>query len=129
MTGAGILASTTPLRWVIQAITIRYDQQKNRTPATPEVVYRAVRAGLEKAEVYRIPAVATYLMGLKPHYRTAPEDQMAEALFRAMLDHAMIATSTHHLRICEDDPSRLDLADQTLRWIAKQRATATTAIN
>src|SRR5712692_5423995 len=45
VTGAGELALTTPIRWVIQAVTIHYDKNKHRTPATPAIVYGAVRAG------------------------------------------------------------------------------------
>ena len=114
VTGAGDLAATTPLRRVVQAITIHYDQTGKRRPATPAIVYRAVRAGLEKAEIYPIPAVATYLMAIRPGYGAGSDDQLADALFRAFVDHAAIAASVAQIIVCETDPARLALARRAL---------------
>jgi len=119
--GAGDLARTGPVRWIIQAITIRYDDHGRRVPATPEIVYRAVRAGLEKAEIYHIGMVATYLMAVRPAYATAPPNEMSEALFRAVLDHAAIASSVELVSICETDPSNYLLAQGALNKIAAKR--------
>jgi O-acetyl-ADP-ribose deacetylase (regulator of RNase III) len=117
--GSGDLGQNGPIRWIIQAVTIHYDQNKKRTPATPEIVYRAVRAGLEKAETYRIDTVATYLITIRPDYRTAPADDMAEALFRAVLDHAAIASSVQLIRICEPDLANYQMAQRVLCNVAR----------
>ncbi|HEX5414185.1 MAG TPA: macro domain-containing protein [Chloroflexota bacterium] len=95
------LAQGNLRRRVIQAITIHY-RHGNRTPAPPEVVYRAVRSGLEKAELYRVSSVATYLMAMRPGYRTQLPDIMAEALCRAVIDHATIAGSVSRIVIVEE---------------------------
>jgi O-acetyl-ADP-ribose deacetylase (regulator of RNase III) len=119
--GAGDLARTSPIRRIIQAITIRYDNNSQRVPATPEIVYGAVRAGLEKAEIYHIGAVATYLMAVRPGFATAPPEEMSEALFRAVLDHAAIASSVKLVSICESDPSKYLLAQGALNKVAGKR--------
>jgi O-acetyl-ADP-ribose deacetylase (regulator of RNase III) len=118
--GSGDLGQNGPIRWVLQAVTIHYDQNKKRTPATPEIVYHAARAGLEKAEIYRIGAVATYLMATRPDYRTASPDEMAEALFNAILDHAAIASSVEVVRICETDPTNHQMAQRALSNVARR---------
>lgn len=124
--GAEDLVRTSPIRRIIQAITIGYDENNRRIPATPEIVYRAVRAGLEKAEIYHIGEIATYLMAVRPAdakgpFATAPPDEMSEALFRAVLDHAAIASSVKLVSICETDPSNHLLAQEALNKIAAKR--------
>jgi O-acetyl-ADP-ribose deacetylase (regulator of RNase III) len=119
--GAGDLARTGPVRWIIQAITIGYYNDGQRVLATPEIVYRAVRAGLEKAEIYHIGEVATYLMAVRPAFATAPPGEMSEALFRAVHDHAAIASSVELVSICETDPSNYLLAQGALNKIDAKR--------
>lgn len=104
VTTGGALAMGRTNRWVIQAVTIHYDAQGGRTPATPQVIYKAVRAGLEKAELIRANSVATYLMAQSPGYGTPTPDAVALELCQALLDHAAIAASVQRLMICETDP-------------------------
>ncbi|MGH2460935.1 MAG: hypothetical protein ACRDIY_18925 [Chloroflexota bacterium] len=121
VTGAGALSTSTSLRWVIQAITTHYDNHSNRRPATPEIVYQAVRAGLEKAEVFRIDAVATYVMAIRKGFSSASDDQMAEALFRALFDHAAVASSLKCLMVCETDAARLATAVTAMNRVVQTR--------
>jgi O-acetyl-ADP-ribose deacetylase (regulator of RNase III) len=101
VTGGYGLAHGDLRRRIIQAITIAYPGNP-RVRATPEILYRATRAGLERAEFYRVSSVATYLMAARfPDYATKPEQVMAEALCRALIDHAASASSVIHAIICE----------------------------
>jgi hypothetical protein len=57
---------------------------------------------VEKAEIYRISSVATYLMAARyPKYATQPEEVMAETLCRALIDHARIASAVNRIVIAE----------------------------
>lgn len=100
VTGGYELARGNLRRRIIQAITIAY-RGNARQKATPEILYRATRAGLERAEIYRVSSVATYLMAARPQYATRPPDDMAETLARALIDHAASASSVTQVVICE----------------------------
>ena len=107
VTGGGKLAQGELRRCVIQAITTGYvadsrPADQRRIPATPGVLYAAVRAALEKAELYRMDSVATYVMVQRPGYATRPPGEMAETLFRALLDHAAIASAVQRIVVCEE---------------------------
>ncbi len=103
VTGGGKLAQGGRRRWILQAITIRYEPDGTRVKASPRIVYRAVRTALEKAELFRIESVATYLMVQKADYRNGTADEMAEALFRALVDHAAVASSVKRIVVCAAD--------------------------
>jgi O-acetyl-ADP-ribose deacetylase (regulator of RNase III) len=108
VTGGYNLAQGNVRRRVIQAITIAYHSSV-QTKASPEILYRATRAGLEKAELYRVTSVATYLMTARAGYATHPEAVMAETLCRTLIDHARIARSVNHIVIAErNDSSTID---------------------
>lgn len=62
--------------------------------------------------------MATYIMAIRQGYATGPNEQMAEALFRALFDHAAITTSIERLVVCERDPARFDLAVYAMSKIA-----------
>lgn len=120
--GAGALAPGSRLRFVIQAVTIRYDRSGSRQPATPQIVYRAVRSALEKAEIFHVDTIATYLMAIRPGYGAVSDDLLADALCRALVDHAAIAHSIQEILICEADPGRFALAEQALSKAAARRS-------
>jgi O-acetyl-ADP-ribose deacetylase (regulator of RNase III) len=107
-------------RWVLQAITMEY-RHGQRVPATPEVVYGAVRAALEKAEAFRMPSVATYLMVQRPGYGSARPEVMAEALMEALVDHAAVATSVRRIVVCETDAVKLTRAVEALQHVLRRR--------
>ena len=93
----------------------------HRLPTTPEIVYAAVRDALDRAEVYGIGSLGTYLMATRTArageapWATAPREVMATALVRAILDHARIANHVRTVTICETEPERLDMAWEALR--------------
>ncbi|MBI4491360.1 MAG: hypothetical protein HY690_01015 [Chloroflexi bacterium] len=120
VTGAGCLAHHRELRWILQAITIGY-RPGQRAPATPAIVYGAVRAALERAETFRVASVATYLMAIRPGYGAPSPEALAGALMRALLDHAAVATSVQRVVVCESNQSRLDLALSALEQGAEER--------
>lgn len=121
--GGRRLAAEGQRRWVLQAITIRYQRDGSRVPATPAVVYAAARAALDLAELYRIESVATYLMAQRDGYRTASADEIADALCRALTDHAGIAVSVRRLVICQETTAEAIRADAALQRARQQRAT------
>jgi O-acetyl-ADP-ribose deacetylase (regulator of RNase III) len=114
VTGGGQLAAGSYRRWILQAITIGDRSDNSRIPATPGIVYSATRAALEKAELFRIDTVATYLMAQRPGYATRPPDEMAEALCRALRDHAAVAVSLTRILLCEEDATAVARATQAL---------------
>jgi len=122
VTGGYQMARGNDRRWVIQAITIAY-QDGHRVRATPDIVYAATRAALEKAEVFQVPSVAAYLMAARyPDYATSPAIAMAEALCYALLDHAMIAVTVRQIILCEhnqrgDDFDRVKTARDALQTV------------
>jgi O-acetyl-ADP-ribose deacetylase (regulator of RNase III) len=114
VTGGGRLAAGSYRRWILQAITIGYRSDNSRIPASPGIVYSATRAALEKAELFRIDSVATYLMVQRAGYATRPPDEMAEALCRALLDHAAVAVSVARIVLCEEDATGVERATEAL---------------
>lgn len=110
-----------PHHWIIHAITLAYDHHDRRVLATPEVVYGAVRAGLEKAELFQAGAVATYLMALRDGYHAASLDLMAQACCEAIVDHAGIARAVRRIAICEPKEEHPYLARDTLERVARHR--------
>lgn len=111
----------SPHHWIIHAITLAYDHHDHRVLATPEVVYGAVRAGLEKAELFQIEAVATYLMALRDGYHAASLDLVAQACCQAIVDHASIARTVRRIAICEPKDEHPYLARDTLERVTAQR--------
>ena len=120
VTSSGNLAAGRLRRRLIHAITIKYEHG-HRLPTTPEIVYAAVRDALDRAEVYGIGSLGTYLMATRTArageapWATAPREVMATALVRAILDHARIANHVRTVTICETEPERLDMAWEALR--------------
>ncbi|MSQ43655.1 MAG: hypothetical protein EXR45_05540 [Chloroflexi bacterium] len=120
VTSSGNLAAGRLRRRLIHAITIKYEHG-HRIPTTPEIVYAAVRDALDRAEVYGIESLGTYLMATRTArvgeapWATAPRDIMATALVRAVLDHARIANHVRTVTICETEPERFDMAWEALR--------------
>lgn len=117
----GALDPGAPHHWIIHAITLAYDHHDRRVLATPEVVYGAVRAGLEKAELFQIEEVATYLMALRDGYQAASLDLIAQACCQGIVDHASIARAVRRIAICEPKEEHPYLARDTLERVAKQR--------
>lgn len=64
VTSSGNLAAGRLRRRLIHAITIKYEHG-HRLPTTPEIVYAAVRDALDRAEVYGIGSLGTYLMATR----------------------------------------------------------------
>ena len=120
VTSSGNLAADGWRRRLIHAITIKYEHG-HRIPTTPEIVYAAVRDALDRAEVYGIGSLGTYLMATRTArageapWATAPREVMATALVRAILDHARIANHVRTVSICETEPERFDMAWEALR--------------
>lgn len=124
VTGGYRLAQGNLRRRIIQAITIAYHNGA-RVKATPEIVYRAARAGLELAETYHIASISTYLMAARyPCYATRQEAEMAEALCRAVIDHAGIAVSINRVVICERRPPAVPIDRVSLAASALMKAYA-----
>lgn len=114
VTSGGKLVLGGHRRWILQAITVGYRADRSRIPATPGILYGAVRAALERAELLRIDAVATYLMAQRPGYATRPADEMAEALCGALLDHAAVAASVRRIILCEQAAADVARATKAL---------------
>ena len=118
VTGGGYLTNGRTNQWVIQAVTIHYTNG-HTTPATRQIVYKAVRVGLEKAEAFHAGRIATYLMVQRPGYGVQLPEPLALSLCEALLDHAAVATSVQRLMICETDPQlhgrALEALDQAFR--------------
>lgn len=118
ITGAGLLAAAGPCRWVLHDITTGA-QERDRTPATPDVVYGAVRRALELAEVFHVSRVATYPMAGWPG-DVAPAPALLEALCRAVAGHAAISGALQRIIICDQDAGHLDLAAQNMARILQR---------
>jgi O-acetyl-ADP-ribose deacetylase (regulator of RNase III) len=121
VTSGGQLRRDLANRRIIQAITVVYGPGGNRTPADTGTIYTAVRAGLEKAEVYRASSVATYLMAQQPGYGASSPDDLALSLCLALLDHAAISSSIRRLMICEEDQRAFVRAATALRGAIGRR--------
>lgn len=124
-TSAAGLTSRGGPTLVLQAVTIRYDRHGQRHGASPEVVYAATRAALEKAEIFGADSVATYLMGIRPGYSAgASTDSLADAHCLALLDHAAISRMIRRIAIRESDPRRVGLATAALARCSAIRLSA-----
>lgn len=112
------LTPNGPPKVIVQAITIRYPQRGSahgRVKATPNIVYRAASAALYEANRHNAHTVAVYLMTLRNGYCTRPAHVMADAMCRALVDHAAAGSPIRQVLVCETDPDRLLLAAQALR--------------